>query len=153
MDESSASLALAGLVQLAKSKAMGRDRPNTSAASDGPSKKPRKENITPSSEGGSRLLQSNRYSVLMEDNGSGDAIMKKERVPPLFTPVKDLKALQAAFEKHGCRPCFKLCGVGTKIVCFSFEEYAIIGAMLKEGKVEFYTHDIPSAKPLKVVLR
>lgn len=130
---------------------MARDHASTSA-SGGPTKKARTQQSAADAVA-NRILERNQYSVLPEDSGDGETIAKKERVPPLFTPVKDVTTLEAELSKQACWPCFKLCSVGTKIVCSSLAQYKKVGDLLVALKVPFYTHDVPSAKPLKVVLR
>lgn len=151
MEALAASHALASLVQLAKNKNMGHDRP--SGSSEGATKKRRKQKDENSADAENQILLSNQYSVLTENNVSDDTISRKERIPPLFTTIKDVNTLKAEFEKQGYQPRFKLCSIGTKIMSSSLEEYGKLGAILKSGSVEFYTHDLPSTKPLKVVLR
>ncbi|XP_055614943.1 uncharacterized protein LOC129761253 [Toxorhynchites rutilus septentrionalis] len=79
--------------------------------------------------------------------------MKKERIPPLFTSRKDVNNLKTELTQQNIQPRFKLCSVGTKIVCSSMQEYTKVGFFLKSEGVEFFTHDLQSAKPLMVVLR
>lgn len=64
-------------------------------------RKPHKQSDTPSDTAANRLLGSNQCAVLQEDNGGGDFIVKKERVPPLFInfDFKDLAKLEAELPK------------------------------------------------------
>ncbi|XP_055614932.1 uncharacterized protein LOC129761241 [Toxorhynchites rutilus septentrionalis] len=131
---------------------MGRQRSSTSAT-DGPSNKVRTQSAAPADAETNQLLQTNQYSVLPEDTGSNDAVIKKERVSPLFTSRMDLVKLESELSQQHLKPRFKLCSVGIKIVCSSLKEYQQVGAYLKTEGVQFYTHDMQAAKPLKVVLR
>ncbi|XP_065081810.1 uncharacterized protein LOC135704274 [Ochlerotatus camptorhynchus] len=111
----------------------------TAPASEGPSKKAQMDPSAASDDTANRLLQS--------------CSEKKEHIPPLFTPMKDVAQLRDELAKRKLFPRFKICSVGTKIMCSSLQQYKSVGDLLKNRAVEFYTHDLPSMKPLKVVLR
>ncbi|XP_065075079.1 uncharacterized protein LOC135698862 [Ochlerotatus camptorhynchus] len=48
---------------------------------------------------------------------------KKERINPLFTPMKDVAQLRGELAKRKLFPRFKICSVGTKIMCSSLQQY------------------------------
>ncbi|XP_055585558.1 uncharacterized protein LOC129738404 [Uranotaenia lowii] len=101
----------------------------------------------------SRLLKSNKFAMLAIEEGNLEPTTKKERVPPLFTPMKDLLLLQSELSQLSLKPLFKKCSIGTKIVCTSLDEYQKVSELLTNNKLPYYTHDNPSTKPLKIVLR
>ncbi|XP_065085053.1 lipase 3-like [Ochlerotatus camptorhynchus] len=79
--------------------------------------------------------------------------LKKEQIPPLFTPMKDVAKLRDELVKLKLFPRFKICSVGTKIMCSSLQQYKSVGDLLKNSTVVFYTHDLPSVKPLRTAVR
>ncbi|XP_065090358.1 uncharacterized protein LOC135711412 [Ochlerotatus camptorhynchus] len=102
----------------------------TAPASEGPSKKAQTDPSAASDDAANRLLQSIQFSVL-----------------------GDVAQLRDELAKRKLFPRFKICSVETKIMCSSLQQYKSVGDLLKNSTVKFYTHDLPSMKPLKVVLR
>ena len=143
-----------GFHQVKKKKTM--DRQNSSAATTSTgSKHNRKQAVPPSSSDpeSNRLLQNNKFALLPVENGNSEPIAKKERVPPLFTPLRDMLKLQAELANLSLEPLYKKCSKGTKILCSNMEEYNKVSDLLATHQVPYYTHDNPATKPLKVVLR
>lgn len=83
-----------------------------------------------------RLLGSTQFSVLPDDNGSGDPIARKERVPPLFTDSKDFASSRQSWRSRNYGPASN-CAVWAS------------NCAARACKVP----DIPSVKSPKVVLR
>ena len=96
----------------------------------------------------SRLQANNKFAAL-----SVQQVAAKVKIPPLFTKSKEVAVLRNELAAKQIHPLFKLCGVGTKIICSTEEDYKAVGKHLLAQKQEFYTHDNPGSKPLKVVIR
>lgn len=75
------------------------------------------------------------FSILQEDNGSGDR--KKDHVPSFFTDYNfyDLVELHAELARITLRPRFRLCSVDT------LDDYRTVREFLAMHKC--YTHSIP----------
>lgn len=96
----------------------------------------------------STLLANNKFAVLPVQE-----VPTKVRVPPLFTSSKDVAALRAALAVKQIHPLFKLCSTGTKIMCSTMDDFNEVSGYLAAFKHEFYTHDTPGSKPMKVIIR
>lgn len=118
----------------------------TSAAHGSDSKRPRKDDSDPA-DPNARLLAHNKFSTLPVDQNP-----KREKLPPIFTASKEVAALRTELAAKQIFPLFKLCRIGTKIVCSTSADYKEVGNHLKEKKHEFFSHDAPGSKPLKVLL-
>lgn len=112
------------------------------------------------------LLSRNRYSTggtAVNDSDLGDFgdvpdEQQQQRtpmvkVPPLMVKAVGLSRLQATMKAININAKYKLCRVGVKVVMSSMEEYQKAKTYLVRSKTEFYTFDIPSEKPYKVVIR
>lgn len=81
---------------------------------------------------------------------------RKEKCPPIFAKGNPEK-LRSMFRERiadGSLKCIlRLCTDGVKIMVVSKPQYYRVLDFLKKEKIEYYTHDIPSDKPLKVLLR
>ncbi|XP_065088066.1 uncharacterized protein LOC135709609 [Ochlerotatus camptorhynchus] len=119
---------------------MGQDAP----------KRPRKQ--AGASNHTERLLQSNPFSALPEE-ADVDLVEKREKVPPLFTSTKELALPRNELAKNQIHPLFKLCSTGITILCSTLVDYNAVGTILQLNRFEFYTHDVPGRKPLKMVIR
>lgn len=97
-----------------------------------------------------KLLSSNKYATL-----SSDGVQKKEKLPPFYVKgnsmnlVRDLNQLIA----KGLQAELRLLTDGVKITVPSTPHYKSVTEYLDVVKAEYFTHDIASEKPLKVVLR
>lgn len=97
-----------------------------------------------------KLLSSNKFSTL-----APEGIPKKEKLPPFYVKgnsvdlVKDLNGLIT----KGLQAEMRLLTDGVKISVPSSAHYRTVSEYLEVMKVEYFTHDIASEKPLKVVLR
>lgn len=142
---------------------MGRGRPpppdpasgHQAAASDQQhpnSKRQRLDGHGSSVEQNARLLAKNKFATLPVDQNT-PAPPKPPKVPPIFASTKEVAALRNELAKKQIHPLFKLCSTGTKIVCTTVADYQEVGKFLVENRAEFYTHDAPGNKPLKVLLR
>lgn len=99
-----------------------------------------------------RVLANNPFSLLQEGGG---IVEKKEKFPPFYAkgqPRELLTKLNELVHK-GLRAEFRLCADGVKISVTSADHYKSVEETLQIWKVEYFTHDIPSKKPFKVVLR
>ncbi|XP_065078351.1 uncharacterized protein LOC135701472, partial [Ochlerotatus camptorhynchus] len=85
-------------------------------------------------------------------NSAGSSAAKVKLPPlvvkqvPFNTLISDLSSLDVAAE-------FKLGRIGTKVMLRTKAEYEVAVKYLKDSKATFFTHDIPSEKPFKVVIR
>ncbi|XP_055523130.1 uncharacterized protein LOC129717292 [Wyeomyia smithii] len=77
----------------------------------------------------------------------------REKVPPLFVKTTEIGMLRDELARMQIYPLFKLCSTGIKIMCSSLLDYGKVKQELTAGEFQFYTHDIPSSKPLKVIIR
>lgn len=98
------------------------------------------------------LLNANPYAPLAGGSG-GTTVEKRIKLPPIFTPVKEIAKLMEAMNKAKLHPNYKLCSTGTKILCCTEELFNGVKSFFKQAKIEFYTHDVAAAKPMKVVIR
>lgn len=96
------------------------------------------------------LLDKNKYAPLAKD---GADIEKVVKVPPIFTASKDLAGLMRMFAPHKLNLQYKLCATGTKIICSNLKQFESAKELLKQQKQDFYSHDVASTKPMKVVIR
>lgn len=75
------------------------------------------------------------------------------KVPPIMVKSISPTQLMKDLSAHKVPAQYKLCRVGTKVVCSNKIHYDNALSYLKEQNAEFYTHDIPGEKPFKVVVR
>ena len=75
------------------------------------------------------------------------------KLPPIVVVNWTLTNLQTICAKLGIKATFKLSRVGIKIGCRSLEEYKKLMGFLEKSDAQFFTHDLPGAKPYKVVVR
>lgn len=118
------------------------------------SKRPRNDNANPGSlDHTTRLLASNTFATLPVQSAPEQTAPKKMKVPPLFTTTKEIVVLRNELAAVQIHPLFKLCSMGTKIVCSTEADFKATRRFLESKKMEYYTHDTPGSKPLKVVIR
>ncbi|XP_065091907.1 uncharacterized protein LOC135712779 [Ochlerotatus camptorhynchus] len=105
-----------------------------------PGKRSRPEDNRDSATAAKKLLDNNRFSVLkdgsepvMETTGPP----KKDRMPPFY----------------GVRYTIQLCTEGYKLMVPALKYYKAVKTILDQSHVEYFSHDIETVKPLKVVLR
>lgn len=100
-----------------------------------------------------KLLANNRYAVL--ENGAEPVVAKKEKVPPFFVKgfPDGLRDELNYFIEKGLKCTIRLCTDGYKIMVPGLNHYKAVKALLLKRKDEFFTHDVESLKPFKVVLR
>lgn len=80
---------------------------------------------------------------------------RKEKCPPIYVQG-DPPELRPSLRKcidQGLRCTFRLCTQGVKIITEGKAHYQMVLGFLAERKYEYFTHDFPGSKPLKVVLR
>lgn len=80
-------------------------------------------------------------------------MLKKAKIPPLFTISKDVAVLRNKLAAVQIHPLVKLCSMGTTIMCSTEEDFQAVGRFLATGKMEFFMHDALGSKPLKGVIR
>ena len=101
------------------------------------SKRPRQDDVDASVHE-SRLLANNKFAALPVQQ-----VAAKVKIPPLFTKSKEVGVLRNELAAKQIHPLFKLCGVGTKIICSTEEDYKAVGKLLLAQKHEPMT--IPEA--------
>lgn len=114
------------------------------------------------------VTSENRFSDLEEDFGDSDtaqqprkqakvkpsaSLPKKAKLPPLVVVNFNFHKLQPLVEKLGVKPIFKISGIGTKILCKTEDEFLLVENLLKQCKLEYFTHDKPGEKPFKAIVR
>jgi hypothetical protein len=99
-----------------------------------------------------QLLKNNPFSALPVGEDIGP-VEKRVKVPPLFTASIEVSAMRSELAKHQIFPIFKLVSSGTKILCSTLDDFRKVGEFLRVNRQQFYTHDVPGNKPLKVVIR
>lgn len=131
--------------------------------------KRRKKDTDGQSVASESVLSENMYSDL-DDDDCGDAIPdqqqrklpkaaptpevpKKVKLPPLVVVNCRFHVLQPLVEKTGVKPGFKICGIGIKILCQTEAEFQTIESLLKQCKLEYFSHDKPGEKPFKAIVR
>lgn len=80
---------------------------------------------------------------------------RKEKCPPIFVKG-DPPGMRSSLRKciaRGLRCTFRLCTDGVKIITDEKSHYQMVLGFLDERKYEYFTHDDPTTKPMKVVLR
>jgi hypothetical protein len=97
-----------------------------------------------------KLLSSNLYAVLPEEG-----IQKKEKMPPFYVKGDSSKVIPelARLSGSGLKAEYRLCSDGLKIIVPSSFDYKAVEGYLKVMKLEYFSHDVASEKPFKVVLR
>ncbi|KAL9702795.1 hypothetical protein quinque_006313 [Culex quinquefasciatus] len=78
------------------------------------------------------LLNANPYAPLADGSG-GTTVEKRIKLPPIFTPVKEIAKLMEAMNKAKLHPNYKLCSTGTKILCCTEELFNGGGKGLGKG--------------------
>ena len=130
--------------------------------------KRRKKDAGTTSVASESVTSENRFSDLEEDFGDpgieqqprkqakgkpSPSVPKKAKLPPLVVVNFSFHKLQPLVEKLGVKPIFKISGIGTKILCKTEEEFLLVENLLKQCKLEYFTHDKPGEKPFKVIVR
>lgn len=77
----------------------------------------------------------------------------KIKLPPFMVKHPSLERLMRGLKQRKIPAEFKLCRIGTKVVVRNKSEYDGVASFLRECNAEFFSHDIPSEKPFKVVIR
>lgn len=78
---------------------------------------------------------------------------EKMKLPPLVVKKVPLDKLASKIAALNVSAEYKLTRVGTKVMVYTKPEYDRVCTLLKDSKVEFFTHDIPGEKPFKAVIR
>lgn len=81
---------------------------------------------------------------------------RKEKCPPIYIqgdPPGLRQTLRERIAKGTLKCSLRLCSDGLKVLADSKPQFYRVLDILKMGKHEYFTHDIPGDKPLKVVLR
>ncbi|VDO18146.1 unnamed protein product, partial [Brugia timori] len=78
---------------------------------------------------------------------------KKEKLPPLVVKNVPQEKLACKISALGIDAEYKLARIGTKIKVHTRVDYNVISKLLKDSKVEFFTHDVAGEKPFKAVIR
>ncbi|XP_058839794.1 uncharacterized protein LOC131695346, partial [Topomyia yanbarensis] len=127
-----------------------------------PAKKVREDDET-------SILSANHYSILSENNtavnvsdlnGFGQEQEEEYpqntvavKLPPLIVKSIPLEKLQQDLHSKGVTAQFKLTRIGIKVMLQTKDEFTKTKAHLKEQNAQFFTHDMPSEKPFKAVVR
>lgn len=100
-----------------------------------------------------KLLANNRYAVL--EDGAEPVIEKKEKVPPFYVKgfPESFREVIYFYINKGLKCTLRMCTEGYKIMVPAMNHYKAVQTILKQHKVEYFSHDIEADKPLKVVLR
>ncbi|XP_038119316.1 uncharacterized protein LOC119769787 [Culex quinquefasciatus] len=77
----------------------------------------------------------------------------EKKQPPLVVKETSFARLAKVMSTCDLQPEHKLTRYGTKITCFSSDDFDTVQAHLKKNKVQFYTHGKRSARPHRVVMR
>lgn len=114
------------------------------------------------------LLSANRFSVLSEAgtavnvsdlNGFGqvqeeeNSPLVTNKLPPLVVKSLQLEKLQRAFQAININAQYKLTRIGIKVMMQTNDEFEKAKTYLKNVEAQFFTHDLPSIKPFKAVVR
>lgn len=130
-------------------------------------KKPDSETVVNDDNIEQNLLDKNKFGVLTDNNkpkpsptpdpskptpvvNTPGKSAGKVKLPPLV--VKNV-TFATLMQKLNPRPIAKITRFGIKLLCSSSEEFNAVEAQLKNGGMEYYTHDKPSERPYRVVLR
>lgn len=130
-----------------------------------PNKFKRKKTDDPvinSGEAEQNLLNKNKFNKLVNDkkgNKTTPVVTQpakssgKGKLPPLVVRNVDFATLAEKMRDLTAKPLKKLTRFGIKLQCFSPEEFNAVEGHLQKLGVEYYTHDKPSDRPYRVVLR
>ena len=106
------------------------------------------------------MVQQNYFSPLNTNNNdqiikenTTQAPKKKLHVPPIVVKVSNFYELSQKLNSTGIKLTYKHMSVGTSIVTNNKEDHTIVIEYLKRENIGFFTHDIKSNQPFKVVLR
>ena len=86
-------------------------------------------------------------------NQAADPPAEKMKLPPLVVKNVPLDRLVSKIAALGVAAGYKLSRIGTKVMVYTKPEYDRVCQLLKNSKVEFFTHDIPGERPFKAVIR
>lgn len=109
-----------------------------------------------------QLLKQNPFSVLADcaqGETSGEIVTQSEnsvvnkKQPPLVVKNVKLATLIESVPKCGVEPVYKMTRFGIKVLCNSAADYEKVQSHLQEKSYEYYTHDKPSDRPYRVVVR
>ncbi|XP_058827358.1 uncharacterized protein LOC131687297 [Topomyia yanbarensis] len=115
------------------------------------------------------VLSKNRFSILSEEtannisdlNGFGDtdagiqkpAAPRREKLPPIVVQSIRLDKLSEIISSMKIVAEYKLTRTGIKVMTQSRESYDRIRGYLNKHNAEYFTHDVVSEKPFKVIVR
>lgn len=99
----------------------------------------------------------NRYAKLSDDEEEIVAVeptpTKKVKTPPIVVIDANYMAIKTLMDGIKVQNYnLKYISMGIKILCNTLDDYNASIRGLKEAKIEFYSHDIPSLQPMKFVL-
>lgn len=108
-----------------------------------------------------QLLQRNSFATLAKQpNNQPSATVTtssdnpgKEKLPPLVVKNAPFATVYEKMLLCEAKPVFKITRFGTKLNCSSSEDFTKVQNHLQRCGLEYYTHDQPSARPYRVVLR
>lgn len=140
---------------------MARNRMKVKKPNEGGGNPPQREPVYVTNDAGKltrfSLNLSNRYAALQgadEDVQTEVVKEKKIRIPLITVRQLDKKILCAAMKELGISQYrLKLTSMGINIFLNDTEHHQKVRDELKKGNHEFFSHDLPNDKLVKVVLR
>ena len=110
-----------------------------------------------------QLLKNNKFAGLSDqsqvvETAENEVKQRKEKLPPFYVQQSaatiDFRAGLIALIKSGkIQAAIRLCQDGFKVLVQSRQHYQLVKDYLSENKAEYFTHDIATDKPYKVVIR
>lgn len=110
-----------------------------------------------------QLLNNNTFSTLANENEAHSSKSKPvvsipgtpgaKKQPPLVVKNVDFTTLAGKIESCDAKLSYKITRFGTKIHCASDDDVTKVRKVLEQCGFEYYTHDKPSDRPYRVVLR
>ena len=105
------------------------------------------------------IIQNNYYAPLNSlpdanpERPKGNPSRGRVRIPPIVVKVDNFYNLCQKLNAETFKVTYKHMSIGTGIITTNVEEHRKVIEILKNDNISFFTHDIKSEKPLKVVLR
>ena len=102
------------------------------------------------------LLQNNIYASLdggTDPKNSHNPKKGKSSVPPIVVRAQNFYEICQKIDSLSVKVTYKHMSIGTSILTNNVQEHKRVIEFLKTEKIYFFTHDVKSEKPFKVVLR
>ncbi|XP_065077191.1 uncharacterized protein LOC135700589 [Ochlerotatus camptorhynchus] len=128
------------------------------ASAGNPGKRSRPEDKNDNVTAAKKLLDNNRFSIL-KDGAEPLTVTtgppRKDRMSPFYVKgfPPGLREKINFYITKGVRCTIQLCTEGYKLMVPALKYYKTVQTILNQAQVEYFSHDIETVKPFKVVMR